>query len=356
LRSRLLTRAGAVVLAIVLLLLAVPIAGAAAPANDDFGTAASISSYPFNTSQDTSDATLDPNDPIYCAPEQEATVWYTLTNAESRQIYANTYGSSYDTMITVVMGTPGGFGSVTCGYGSVDFLAVPNQTYYLMIGKLLNPYPSPDSTLVLEVFGNEVQPPEANFYYYPPQPSTYDTIEFINSSYDGGVCCIDSWVWDFGDGATAEGYQAFHRYAENGDYTVQLTVTTADGRTDSTSQVVHVQTHDVSVVKIAAPKSGRVNQIGKVSVSLASKLAAETVRVDLYKILPGGESYKIGYQELLVPARSSNRTVTVNFSYTFTSADATIGKVTFNAVATIVDAPDVLPGDNEARVTTKVTR
>jgi hypothetical protein len=120
--------------------------------------------------------------------------------------------------------------------------------------------------------------------------------------------------------------------------------------------VVHVQTHDVSVVKIAAPKSGRVNQIGKVSVSLASKLAAETVRVDLYKILPGGESYKIGYQELLVPARSSNRTVTVNFSYTFTSADATIGKVTFNAVATIVDAPDVLPGDNEARVTTKVTR
>jgi hypothetical protein len=101
-----------------------------------------------------------------------------------------------------------------------------------------------------------------------------------------------------------------------------------------------------------------VNQKRDIAVSVASKLTAETVRIELYKSDPG--SYDgfvlIGYQELLVPARSSNRTVTVSFSYTFTSGDASIGKVTFKALATIVGGRDALPADNEARATTRVTR
>jgi hypothetical protein len=35
-------------------------------------------------------------------------------------------------------------------------------------------------------------------------------------------------------------------------------------------------------------------------------------------------------------------------SYTFTSADAALGTLTFKAVATIIGAPDAIPADNTA--------
>jgi len=180
----------------------------------------------------------------------------------------------------------------------------------------------------------------------------------MRPTYDPGGSFIVSEAWVFGDGASATGCCPFHRYAAVGNYTVHLTVTTQDGRTASTSQVVQVANHDVSITRLSVPKSARQNQTGKISVSLASKLAAETVHIDLYKSDPSYyDGFRlIGSQELLVPARSSNRTVTVNFNYTFTSDDASIGKVTFKAVATIIGARDVLPGDNEARATTKVSR
>jgi len=58
-----------------------------------------------------------------------------------------------------------------------------------------------------------------------------------------------------------------------------------------------------------------------------------------------------------VPVRSANRTTDFNFSYTFTSADAQVGKVTFKAVANIFGARDALPADNEAIATPiKVSR
>jgi hypothetical protein len=46
--------------------------------------------------------------------------------------------------------------------------------------------------------------------------------------------------------------------------------------------------------------------------------------------------------------RPASRTTQITFSYTFTSADASVGKVTFKAVAFLLDARDALPTDNEA--------
>ncbi len=58
-----------------------------------------------------------------------------------------------------------------------------------------------------------------------------------------------------------------------------------------------------------------------------------------------------------VPVRSGNRTTNFAFSYTFTSADAVVGKVTFEAVATIIGARDALPADNTLIAPpTKVTK
>jgi PKD repeat protein len=311
----------------------------------------------ISDTRDIGEATLEAIDPVFCAFEQQATVWYSFTLATRQLIDVNAAASSYNAFITVVTGSPDFFNNVTCGGPAIQFVAEASQTYYIMVGSLPSSYPSPGNTLQLTVTASEIPPPQANFYYYPSQPSIYDTIQFSDASYDPAGCCFESWAWDFGDGTTGEGPYLTHQYAANGDYTVQLTVTTTDGRTGSISQVVSVQTHDVSIAKLAAPKTGRSNQTGKISVSLASKLAAEIVVVELYKVLPGFDNYQlIGMQELLVPARSSNRTVTINFSYTFTSSDASIGKVTFRAVAFIIGAVDALPGDNELRATTKVSR
>jgi PKD repeat protein len=48
-------------------------------------------------------------------------------------------------------------------------------------------------------------------------------------SFDAGASSdadgsIERWVWDFGDGATAEGRTVRHRYTEPGDYRVRLQV------------------------------------------------------------------------------------------------------------------------------------
>lgn len=65
----------------------------------------------------------------------------------------------------------------------------------------------------------------------------------------------------------------------------------------------------------------------------------------------------VGTLNQQVPVRPSNRTISFKFSYTFTKDDATMGKVTFRAVATIMDARDALPADNEAIASpTKVNR
>jgi len=167
---------------------------------------------------------------------------------------------------------------------------------------------------------------------------------------------FQSQAWEFGDGAASTDWSPTHRYATDGDYTVQLTVTTLDGRTASTSQVVHVKTHDVAIIKLLAPQAAKAGQTRQIVVGINSKRYPETVEVRLSKSVPGGFQ-EIGYLTQYVPVRPGNRTTDFNFSYTFTNDDASIGKVTFKAVATIRDARDALPADNEAIASpTKVTR
>jgi MYXO-CTERM domain-containing protein len=54
---------------------------------------------------------------------------------------------------------------------------------------------------------------------------------------DGSVV---SYLWNFGDGATASGVTSMHAYAAAGSYTVRLTVTDNDGLTDSASTTAQV--------------------------------------------------------------------------------------------------------------------
>jgi hypothetical protein len=189
-------------------------------------------------------------------------------------------------------------------------------------------------------------PPVAGFSYSPWAPSSFDVVQFYDWSYDPGGSGIASRTWDLGDGTTVTDSVPTHRYAD-GDYTVRLTVTTFDGRTDSTSQVLQVRTHDVAISRFSVPRSASAGQTRTLSVGVNSRRAPETVEVLLYKSVPGGYQF-VGVLSQSVPVRSANRTTDFNFSYTFTNADAEARKVTFRAVANIVGAPDALPADNEA--------
>jgi PKD repeat protein len=72
------------------------------------------------------------------------------------------------------------------------------------------------------------QPPRADFEFSPSEPSTMDTVTFrdLSSDPDGEVV---AWLWDFGDGTTSTEQNPTHRYAENGRYTVKLTVMDNEG-------------------------------------------------------------------------------------------------------------------------------
>jgi hypothetical protein len=122
-------------------------------------------------------------------------------------------------------------------------------------------------------------------------------------------------------------------------------VTTADGRTASTSQVVQVRTHDVAIVKLGVPNGAHVGQTIAVNVDVGNTRYPETVQVDLFKGVAGGLQ-QVDSLTQSVPVRRGGRTTRFAFSYAITQADRTVGKVSLRAVATIIDHRDVLPGDN----------
>ncbi|RWZ83230.1 PKD domain-containing protein [Glutamicibacter sp. HZAU] len=55
-----------------------------------------------------------------------------------------------------------------------------------------------------------------------------------------GDGAITDYLWDFGDGTTGTGEQASHRYSADGEYTVTLTLTDANGAQASTANTVAV--------------------------------------------------------------------------------------------------------------------
>ncbi len=129
-------------------------------------------------------------------------------------------------------------------------------------------------------------PPVANFYYYPNDPSIFDNVQFSDASYDPGNLGIQSWARNLGDGTTANGCCPSHQYAKDADYTVQLKLTTTDGRTGSNSKDVHVQAHDVAIINLMAPTSASSGQTRSITVGVNNKRYPENVQVQLFKSDP----------------------------------------------------------------------
>ena len=278
--------------------------------------------------------------PSPCGSGQGGTAWYAFTPTETASITADV---PYNGILTAYTGSSvGSLDEVGCQgwYGHVTFRATAGQTYYFQVARV---YGQDPVQFTLEL----APPPVAWISLSPSDPSTYDTVQFYDYSHDPADVGIASREWQFGDGATATDYSVSHKYAADGDYTVRLTVMTADGRTASASQTLHVRTHDVAIVRFSAPESASVGQTRQISVDIRNTRYPETVTLQLLKSVPGGYQ-SVGYLTQSVPVRRSGRVTSFASSYTFTPDDATMGKVTFKAIATLQDAHDALPADNEA--------
>jgi PKD domain len=317
------------------------------PQNDDFANATVIGSLPFSDSIDTSAATIEPSEPTpSCGYGQPAgSAWYAFTPSSSASYTLGIPFSLFSTEVAAYTGS--GLGSLSelkcwAFASAMTFHAQAGQTYYFQVGGVFGGRGT--LGINLDVAAN----PVAAFFYSPNDPSTLETVQFFDQSSDPAGGGISSEVWQFGDGATASnpGCCPAHKYAKDGDYTVQLDVTTTDGRTASTQQVVHVRTHDVSIAKVTVPQTARVGQSKAISVGLTNGRYPENVQVELFKSVAGGTWQQVGVLTQDVPVRNGNRTTDFSFSYTFAPEDAVFGKVSFQAVATIQGARDAYLSDN----------
>lgn len=316
------------------------------PANDDFANATPVGSVPFSDSVDASAAGLELGEPVpSCGYGQSpGTVWYAFTPSVSGSYSVPSTYTGFWPQVAVYTGstldTLTNLGCRTFG-NMLTFRANAGQTYYLQLGGVFGGR----GTIIFSI--NVAPDPVANFGLYPGDPSIFDNVGFSDFSYDPGGVGIQTRSWSFGDGATGTDCCPTHRYLADGTYTVTLTITTGDGRMASFSRDIEVRTHDVAITKLQVPQSANVGQTRQVVVGLSSKRYGETVQVQLFKSGLGGFEL-VGTLTQSVPVRGGGRTTDFKFSYTFTSADAALGKVTFKAVASLLGARDAVSADNEA--------
>jgi hypothetical protein len=323
----------------------------AAPANDNFAGAIQITTLPYNANADNAEATGETGEPADCVTTLPLkTVWFSYTPSADRAL---TLSPSYPTMIGIYTGSSvDSLGFVGCApWYSSQFSFIPQVgiTYYFQ----LSGYFGNEGNLSFRL---ELAPaPQVGISYSPSDPSTFDTVSFSANIYDPAGIYGDSYDWTISDGTTDPSSQFSHQFAADGDYTVNLTFFTLDSRSNSANTVVQVRTRDIAINKLAVPQSARVNQTKAINVDIKNKRYSDNVSVSIYKGLPGGGEQLIGTLTIYVPARAT-RPTTFKFSYTFTAADANVGKVTFRAEANLMNGRDALPLDNNAIATTLVTK
>lgn len=73
-----------------------------------------------------------------------------------------------------------------------------------------------------------------------PGGCLYETIDFTDNSTINSPDNITTWEWDFGDGNTSNTQNPTHQYATEGNYTVQLIITSNNGCTDTVSTTLDI--------------------------------------------------------------------------------------------------------------------
>ncbi|NYF55783.1 PKD domain-containing protein [Micromonospora purpureochromogenes] len=308
--------------------------------NDDFAEALPVGALPYSNVQDLSTATAEPAEPSSCF-NSTRTVWYSYTPTTTRTVMAST-APGYPGIAVYTGSSLSNLSEVFClplhGYAPVTFEAQAGTTYLFRTGADF----AEQVTFRLEVAPD----PTVDFYYAGVDHNSFDTVPFYPSVHDPAGLGIASYAWDFGDGSTSTATYPSHRFSADGDYTVRLTVRTVDGRSASASEVIAVRTHDVSIVRLTVPSTARVGQTIGVTVNVQNTRYDENVTVRLHRSSPSGY-VQVGTSTQPVPVKAAGKTTAFSFSYTVTADDRAAGKITFRAVAELVQNREALPADNE---------
>lgn len=326
-----------------------------APSNDDFAAATPIR-LGESVAVDLTGATVEPREanPPACAYWPGGSVWYDYTGTGNSVSFGLASGSSL---------------MAIAAYSGSDLSSLTSLGCRLFDGPPLTIKPAAGQVVHLQVWSYDYccgksttlsvatpASPSPQFLTEPGDPSSLDDITFIDQTQDPGGNPIASWSWNLGDAASSTDQYPVHRYAADGTYSVSLSVVTSDGRTGSATQSVVVRTHDVGIAKFMVPSTARSGQTRQIVLGIGNRHYPETVTVDLYVNTKSGQIL-VGSISKPVPVLGSGQTVDFAFDYTFTSADAAAGKVTFQAVANLTSARDAFPSDNLATsLATKVTR
>jgi len=123
------------------------------------------------------------------------------------------------------------FGDDSTGTGNITTHSYVDNGVYIVTLKVT------DNDTLSDTFSADVtvlnRPPIALFTENATTVLTGETIHFDASGSRDPDGSIVSYFWNFGDGTNATGVTTTHSYADNGTYTVTLTVTDNDGATDS---------------------------------------------------------------------------------------------------------------------------
>jgi len=107
------------------------------------------------------------------------------------------------------------------------------------------------------------QGPTAGFTYSPNNPKVDEEITFDASNSSASNGSITDYQWDFNDDGSFSdtGKTQTHSYSSTGDYNVTLKVTDDNGKTDSISKTVSVQSKPgLKASFTMSPEPGEVNQ------------------------------------------------------------------------------------------------
>ena len=113
-----------------------PAAALAQPANDTW-PGEGITSVPFSTTEDTTQATTDSADTAAaqaCGVSLGSftnSVWFAFTPASDQTLALTTGDSSYTVAFGVLTGTPASFSAVSCFFGSTTVQVTQGTTYYI---------------------------------------------------------------------------------------------------------------------------------------------------------------------------------------------------------------------------------
>ncbi|SDL89547.1 PKD domain-containing protein [Lentzea albidocapillata subsp. violacea] len=322
----------------------------AAPEPNDAMASATAVTVPSDQQPDLTLATAEPGEaPPSCDTTATRSVWYRYTPARAKVVQVS--GN------VISVHRAGETAELACAqrHSKVLFAAAANETY------LIRAATSPHVTERVPVLLRTAPDISAGLSTWPQTPNVLEDTTFGVSVSDGNHLPFTSATIDLGDGTVlrSNGEQVKHRFTRDGDYQVTVTASVADGRTATTTRMLAVRTHDVSVAGLSVPASARAGQTKPINVSVANTRNDEDVTVVLYRVGAAGEQEReIGRLTQRVLASAQGRSE-FPFAYSYRQEDAAAGQVTFRVRAEVAGygwRGDDKGDDNEARATTTSVR